>query len=152
MRTCEAIRHRVEEIGDRDPFGFEREDLLSTLPKEELPPEIAANAPAGYKPDGADREAVLSRMRDYMDFAIEKARDHRGLSALRSISHFKAWIWLLGDEDYEAMSWDRHGPYGVPILKQICERYGFEHEFAGILARMAEGKPCTDGCNNGCTS
>jgi hypothetical protein len=150
MRTYEEIRRRVAEIGNRDFFGFESGDLLGTLPREELPALALKDLPAEYKPEGLDRESVLGRMREYMTFALDKAENHRGLSASRSISHFRAWVWLLGDEDFKTVDWENYAPYGVPILKQICERYEFPNAFSGILARMAKGEPCEHACE-GCT-
>jgi|WetSurSiteA1Bulk_404760.scaffolds.fasta_scaffold25735_2 hypothetical protein len=150
MRTYEEIRRRVAEIGDRDFFGFESGDLLGALPREELPALALKDLPAEYKPEGLDRESVLGRMREYMTFALDKAENHRGLSASRSISHFRAWVWLLGDEDFKAVDWENYAPYGVPILKQICVRYEFPNPFSGILARMATGEPCQHDCE-GCT-
>lgn len=58
-----------------------------------------------------------------MPFAIEKAMDGRGLSASRSISKMQAWVFALGETD--AINWERYADYGRPILRQICERYGF---------------------------
>lgn len=150
MRTHEEIRRRVAEIGSQDFFGFESIDLLGCLPREELPAKMLEGLPADYQAQKADRESVIARMREYMTFALDKVENHRGLSASRSISHFQAWTWLLGDEEWKAIDWDRYGPYGVPILKQLCERYGFTHEFSGILANMANGEPCAGDCE-GCT-
>lgn len=150
MRTHEEIRRRVAELSENDFFGFQRGDLLGCLPREEMPAKLLEGLEADYKALPADRENVIARMRDYMPFALDKAEDHRGLSASRSISHFQAWTWLLGDEDYRAIDWDRYGPYGVPILKQLCEKYGFAHEFSGVLEPMAKGEPCSGDCE-GCT-
>jgi len=47
------------------------------------------------------REAIIAKIVDYMPFAWEKANDERGLSAIRSIEHMKAWTWLLNDGTFE---------------------------------------------------
>lgn len=101
------------------------------------------------KPGFRGREQVLARMRDYMPFAIGKAIDHRGFSATRSVEHFAAWVWLLGDEDYKKVDWENFTNYGCPILLQICEMYGFPAYLEKTFRRMADGRKCSRGCT-GC--
>ena len=66
-------------------------------------------------------------MKDYTPFAWEKCHGQRGLSAIRSIDHFKGWCWLL--EDDEALAFisndDNYSQYGALMLAYLCERYGF---------------------------
>jgi len=60
-------------------------------------------------------------------FGWGKVRNHRGLSADRTILKMKAWLWLLGDDELEAFAADyaNYPQYGAPILKAICEKYDF---------------------------
>lgn len=118
--------------------------------KDEITPELWASQ---SKPN--TRESIIASMRDYMDFALEKARDHRGISAGRSLDHFRAWLWLLEDEETLAFLDDEknYPQYGAPCLKKICEVYDFKEyaeQFEGSLGNMARGESCTNGCEEGC--
>ena len=73
---------------------------------------------------------ILEEMKDYMPFAWMKAKDGRGISANRSIEHYISWVWLLGDDDFctkieHEFDHNYHG-YGKPILKMICDNYGWK--------------------------
>jgi len=70
-------------------------------------------------------------MRDYISFAWEKANDKRGISANRSIDHFKGWLWLLGDEEGIEYLKANYAPYGKPGLAYTCKKYGFKNEDNG---------------------
>lgn len=124
MRTDEEILARIEEREPFDWLGFERNDLIIRLPFEKakpfLKPEVTAEA---WTPAPRDRESVLAEMRDYMRFAWEKANEGRGLSAGRTMHHYMAWIWLIGDDLGEL---SRYQYYGKDNLLTICKHYGFE--------------------------
>jgi len=92
------------------------------------------------------REAVLDVMRDYMTFAWDKAQNHRGISASRSVTKMQAWIWLMDDPDITAP----YQNYGAPFLRSACERYGFPIPASDDVRRMAQGEPCREGCDEGC--
>lgn len=153
MKTTDEIVDRIK--ASDDPFGFDREVLIGYLPFK------VAND-AGFLRDDAEdwgddwteptRENVLRDMGKYMEFAWSKALGHRGLSAGKSVVRMRAWCWLLGDED--EIDWDDYAQYGVPILKALCERYGFpvpDGEWEGkAIHRMAAGLPCEPGCEDGC--
>lgn len=100
------------------------------------------------------RENVIADMVEYMDFALGKAIDHRGLSASRSIEKMTAWLWLLNDEKTLEFAEDdsNYASYGAPILKKICEVYKIENSQLDSkrFQTMAEGKPCTPDCEMGC--
>ena len=93
--------------------------------------------PAAYKPELKNkcpeltRENVIKYMQDYMSFAWEKANDKRGISANRSIDHFKGWLWLLEDEEGIEYLKVSYAPYGKPGLTYICKKYGFKDEHNG---------------------
>jgi hypothetical protein len=114
-------------------------------------------------PKPQDREIIIEDMKEYYGFALEKATDHRGLSAGRSIEKMEAWVWLLDDGNYEKIHWSWYTNYGAPILKEIGDIYGFEYlgkeegEYADYIKEsnqkflnMANGKPCRPDCNEGC--
>lgn len=124
MRTDEEIIARIEEVKDRDFFGFEISDLLIRLPFEKAKPYLKDDAKAeDWKVEPRDRESLLKEMHDYMSFAWDKANNQRGLSAGRSLCHYQAWVWLAGDDlgyfgDYEF--------YGKDELVKICNHYGWD--------------------------
>lgn len=153
LRTDEEIIARLKDERRLDPFGFGVSDLVPLLPFEKARPWLKEGVTADeWRVDARDRYSVIERMRDYMPFAWDKALDHRGLSASRSITHFKEWLWLLGDDETLAFAEDdsNYANYGAPILKRVCERYGFPIPDDGAAAMMANGKPCEPGCDQGC--
>ena len=156
MRTNEEIVERCNNY----PGWICKFDLIERLPfdvaKQFLTEDALADAENDWreKPTPNTREAILERMRDYMPFALGKAEDHRGLSANRSIEHYHNWLWLLGDDKTLAFAEDddNYPQYGVPILKHVCEVYGFQFPENACLARMADGEPCDPDCDDGCGS
>jgi hypothetical protein len=128
-RTDDEVVARIQELGADDFFGFERADLIETLPWELairfLNLDSGKFSKKEWKQRSRERDDVLALMLDYMPFAWNKANDCRGLSASRSMSHYAAWVWLLrvdfGDlSEYEF--------YGKPNLVRICEHFGWDHK------------------------
>ena len=177
VRSPEEVEARIRELLEREdkgPLGaflvsFELESLVEFLPFENAKRLDVVKEGIGPKRwdrvrKPLTREAVLEAIRDYMPFAVGKALDHRGISANRSVSRMQAWLWLLGDD--EKVAWLHYANYGAPILKAICELYGWKleelmTEIAGgspawarrqleRFERMAAGKPCRPDCNEGC--
>ena len=62
--------------------------------------------------------SILDNAIDYLDFAYEKANNKRGISAGRSMMHYRAWLWLLGTDDFDEMT-DNYTDYGLPQLDMI---------------------------------
>lgn len=163
VRTTEEIVRRIREITPKknerwdtidDFFGAMRSELVAFLPEDALC-QCGLKGISGHRQLALTRKHVLKDMRAYMPFALQKALDHRGLSAARSIDRYRAWLWLLGDCEYGTVPWQRYQNYGMPILKHICERYGFDFPSSEDATRMAEGRPCvsclehyTEGCDS----
>lgn len=148
-RTDEEIVARIKEVEEKgdDIFGFIRMDLISYLPFNIAKPFLEEDTKEeDLKLHEPTREHLLDEMRKYMDFAVKKAINHRGLSASRSINHYEAWAWLMGDE----FDWENYTNYGCPILKAICEKYGFPVPTDEGFLRMAEGKKCGADYQCGC--
>ena len=127
-RTPEEIVARLKEIEKTDFFGFQRSDILECLPFNAARPFLRDGATADQwaqymKP--RDAESIKARMLEYMPFAWDKANDCRGLSAMRSIEHMKAWLWLLNDPLGARLD-DLFHYYGKPCLRAICEKYGWD--------------------------
>ena len=74
-----------------------------------------------------DGASLLAAMRDYMEFAWDKAVNHRRLSCIRLIDHFCEWIWLLvlRRSNLERDCDDSDRDCGQPALALICKRYNF---------------------------
>ena len=153
MRTPAEIVERVRATRAADVFGFKAEVLVPRLPfaeaREWLKPEVTEES---WSADPTDRAPLLSEMHDYMSFAIEKVLYHRGISAQRSVEKFEEWVWLLGDEPVDA----GYTNYGAPILRAICERYGWDWRSRvsapslEAFERMSEGQRCHPECREGC--
>jgi len=59
-----------------------------------------------------------------MTFAWDKANGHRGLSASRTMDHYTAWVWMLGDEEVAGVgNLKNYDAYGKENLAKICDRY-----------------------------
>lgn len=130
LPTQEDIIARIESRKAGDPFGFEVGELINFLEFEKAGPYLA---------DGVDKirwneartlhnkDKVLEVMKKYYPFAWEKANHCRGISANRSVMHFWAWVWLMGDHELLAdiltMEYEH---YGKEILIAIGERYGWD--------------------------
>lgn len=121
MRTPEQIIERVEEIKGNDFFGFETLDLLSYVPLEHAKPYLRDDVTEWPPETLTPREKII----DYLPFAFEKARNQRGISASRSISHLKAWAWLDGDAELiEIIGDGQYDDYGISILEEVAEYLG----------------------------
>jgi hypothetical protein len=124
MRTQEEILQRIAARKSEDVFGFEIPYYVNALSFENAKPFLVE----GTKPEEwtqQDAEAVRKEAIDYMAFAWEKANNCRGISANRSISHYQAWLWLLGVEWCDRL-WDDYEFYGKPQLIRICEYFGLD--------------------------
>jgi hypothetical protein len=150
MKTHDEIVDRCKEADHF--FDFTQEVLLPYLPIEKAEPFLRDDADLlQWKEQLLIQDAIIDKMKDYMEFAWEKVQDHRGLSTSRSIEKMAAWLWLLGDEETLsfAESNENYAQYGAPILKRICEKYGFSVPIGEDIDNMAKGKPCSYGCK-GC--
>ncbi len=124
MRTDEEILARIEAVKNEDWLGTQTSDLLVRLPFEKaapyLKPEVTASE---WKQEPRDRDALIAEMLDYMPFAWNKANDERGISAGRSMDHYAAWTWLVGDDLGDLR---KYSYYGKDNLCRICEHYGWD--------------------------
>ena len=128
-RIDEEILSRVEEL-DKKKILFlgddEIGDLVGCLSFDKAKQFLGSNADETmWKTRPRDRDSILERMLDYMSFAWEKANDERGLSAIRSMEHYQAWIWLIGDDMGDLCEYD---DYGKNNLIKICKKYGWDYE------------------------
>lgn len=124
IRTDEEILLRIIERKEKDFFGFEISDLIQRLPFEKAKSFLKPETKDSYwTPLPRDRESVLKEMLDYMPFAWDKANNCRGLSAGRTMSHYMAWTWLIGDDLGDLTTYQY---YGKDHLVLICKHYGLD--------------------------
>ncbi|MEE9215623.1 MAG: hypothetical protein V3U54_12785 [Thermodesulfobacteriota bacterium] len=129
MKTYDEIVVKVREIANGfDIFGTVK-DLIFYLPfdkakqflNEDVTLEEFTKLSGIYT-----RENVIKEIKEYLPFAFDKAENERGLSANRSIDHFKCWLFLIDDQELLdfAEKDGNYAMYGKPILERIKERYG----------------------------
>lgn len=130
LPTAREITERIEARKSGDMFGLEWGEYLEHLSfddaRQYLKPEVKSEE---WKVEPLTREGLLSKMKDYMAFAWDKANNRRGISANRSVMHYVAWTWLAGDrelsDEIDRMFEHDYHYYGKPILERICEFYGW---------------------------
>jgi len=128
-RTDVEILAKIKEIEAQEHlFEFVTADLKEYLSYEAVKPflkEGVTEKDWTHKPK--DRDSILKQMKDYMTFAWDKANNERGLSASRTMDHYTAWIWMLGDEEVDIFgNIQEYEFYGKPQLKAICDHYGWD--------------------------
>ena len=134
VRSREELIARMKEEDPEDDFGFKKEALVGfidykgaiELAKAGVFNELSQEEVWNESLSLLTEEAILSEMREYMEFAWGKANNERGISASRSVQKFEAWMWLIGDDDgLQELSSVEYAPYGKPKLNYISQRYGF---------------------------
>ncbi len=113
-RTHEEIVARIEARTKEDFFGFETGDLIVRLPFALAKPYLKDSATEADW-DRAEKDP-LDEMREYLSFAWDKANSARGISASRSVSHCRSWLWLAGLGDLADSLEDHYEYYGKPCL------------------------------------
>lgn len=148
MKTIEQIRERYndEDRKAKAIFDFGSEVLGQYLPeywKEEAREEMLKERPL-------EEEAVRAKAIDYLHFAFDKALDHRGLSASRSVLKMREYAWILDLDEAVAFADDdaNYPNYGVPVLKKMAQALGVE--MPESIAAWPDGESCTPHCHEGC--
>ena len=128
MKTKEQIKEKFIQEEKEDKIGLWWEfkgklyfpylplEFLKTQVKEGVSDEVIKEEIMSE----LTRENIIKEIKDYLPFAWGKARDGRGISASRSIDHFKVYFWIL--DAYDKIDWADYEMYGKPILEQI-EKY-----------------------------
>jgi len=152
MRTIAEIVDKLRSLND-DFLDFKRMELVCFLPLDHLREFLKPDADmSDWEPDALEESVVKQRIGDYMSFAWDKVRNHRGISAIRSIDKTWSWLWLLEDTELCAFAEDdsNYAQYGAPILAAICRQYGLAIPPGEEIERMIRGLPCRPGCEEGC--
>ena len=124
-RTQEEIVAKIEATKENDPLGFATTDLITYLDFEHAKPYLVADATEDdweYSP--CTEEYIKAKMIDYLSFAWDKANNFRGISAYRSMEHYKAWFWLLNVK--HNINFNDYEYYGKPQLVDICNFLGVD--------------------------
>jgi len=159
MQTFEQISQRLTYLMKTPGVDFSQvqvADILEFLPYEHAKEHLKEGvdvAEWGKSIKELTPSVVISEMRSYMRFALDKAKNHRGLSADRSVQHFKAWLWLLENGPVLVFADDdeNYSNYGAPILRRICEEYHFNMPVGEMwFDNMSQGEACFGGCDEGC--
>ena len=150
-RTQEEIIARVNAIGHQEDWlGFRRQVLIEALDFEHAKPYIKDSVTAD---DWTVDDDIERFARDYLPFAVEKIRRHKGISAGRSVDKLGEFAWLLGRDDLVvAMDEADYPQYGAPKVKAFADGMGWPWPDSPDLARMADGLPCENDCVWGCDS
>lgn len=123
-RTDAEILARIKEVDGCDWLGTQVGELVTRLSFPAAKPLLKPEAEeADWTQYPRDRDSILKEMLDYMPFAWEKAKNCRGISANRSMDHYAAWIWLLGDDVGDLQGYEF---YGKDNLVKICDEYGWD--------------------------
>ena len=128
MKNQEEIIKRFNE--SEDLFGTQQNDLIKFMTfenaKEFLTEEFVLKVENGEEKWEMKTEPKKEILK-YLDFAYDKAECQRGLSAARSMLHFKTWIWLDDEDFYNEIIYhiENYTNYGIPTLDMISKRYGF---------------------------
>ena len=152
--TAEEIIQRIKDEHGKGQFrSWVINDLYGVLTYEEagelLKPTVTKEGWGEVL--SRNSEEVAERIVSYLPFAINKAVEHRGISAGRSIDHFRDWVWLLGDSEAEAFINDRknYPMYGAPVLSYSLNRFGVSYAFTQeerrVFDLMSQGKCCGRG-------
>lgn len=157
-RSQEEIVARIYAIADDDFFGAKFHELIGTLDFEHARPFLAQSATEeSWTPlSTLTIEGVRDRAAEYLSFATDKALNHRGLSAARSVDHFEAFIWLAAPERMAEFLDADFQNYGVPQLKVAAEILGITDFWDSLVAQgprlvpMSNGEPCRPNCPEGC--
>lgn len=130
MKTDSEICERIGAITEEDGFGFERQLLVTYLGFEAARPYLREGlSKEDWEPHWREpnEENVRKDMLDYLPFAWEKANGCRGISAIRSLLKFRAWIWFLGEDDlYEEIMGGDYQWYGKPQLILVSKLVDFD--------------------------
>ncbi len=124
MRTTEEILNRIRERQPHDACGFEWPYYLGQLPFDKAKPHLKDGVKAEEWPAPKTDEQIKTEAIEYMPFAWQKANDCRGISAYRSLAHYMAWLWLLGEDEFDDIQ--EYEFYGKPQLERICAYFGLD--------------------------
>lgn len=148
MKTMDQVRARYTDESRRshDLFGFGSAVLGVHLPEGWQPGNEHVHELYPLTEEFVRGEAI-----EYLKFAFDKALNHRGISAGRSVTKMREYAWLLDMDEAVAFADDgtNYPYYGVPVLKHMARAFGvplpseIEAWEDGLMCRL----DCMDGCS-----
>lgn len=128
MRTQKEIKKRLIKTHKSDMFGFEWYEYLKALNKTTAKTLIGTILKEDtdltnwndWKPTFKNNTDIKKQCIEYMPFAWEKANTFRGISSFRSLEHYKAWLWMIGENKFDNIS-AGYEYYGKDNLRRICK-------------------------------
>jgi hypothetical protein len=149
-RTLEEIADHIRNT--KDFFGVTAGDLKPYLPfrlYERAGLKLAegsTEADINQDVKSLTDEVLRAEILGYLYFAWEKCNDKRGLSVCRSIDHFRAWTFALGDEEaYAFLQDEKNFPmYGRPMLEFLSKRFGYsENNHSPKCIELRQNNPAS---------
>lgn len=124
MLSLEYVKEHISEIEFDDYIGDRRftKRFVDFLPTSEW-----GKFGYGYKgeeeyiPKEWTEENIIAQLKADLDFAIEKATNHRGISSSLMYDVLKSWCIVLEN----GLEKTEYGWYGDKLIKAIDEYYGF---------------------------
>jgi len=102
MRTQEEITQRIQKVASTDHLGFERASLLEYLDFEHARDYLREGVTKKQWDDVRPYNNVVSiytRIKSRLPEAWERANQGKRLASTSSMSFFRSWLWLMGEEE-----------------------------------------------------
>lgn len=101
-----------------------------------------------YLKEMTTHKEIIAEMEKFMPYAWDKALGHRGISAGCNHEILIGILERLGDTELLEFALDNknYAMYGVPVLKAICEKYGFAIPDDYRVEKFSKGLPCWESC------
>lgn len=130
-KTQQEIVNRIKELSKENLlFDFRIDNLMVRLDFDHVMENFKDKFNANITRESwgePHQTSPVDEIKDYMDFAWEKANNCRGLSAARSLQHMESWLWLDGQEEFiKEIDISNYRYYGKGKLVKICEKYGID--------------------------
>lgn len=126
MKTLEYVKNNIGEF-ERDTLCDRRFtkrfiDFLDVSEWEKFGFRLNEGADPN-PPKEWSEENILAQLKADLNFGIEKALDHRGISSSLMAMVCLSWLDVLEDEDIDR---NLYGWYGSELFKAIDKKYGFD--------------------------
>lgn len=161
MRDFDSIGHFYKSLNSgNDLLGFRKEAVVAVLADEDLALVFKDDPKYSHVKSTTTRRytefTVKAETYRYLTFAIDKAKEHRGISATRSVEKLMVWMWMMEKVNHPDEHTEPYVQYGVPILKWIASEIAYPWPVKDrIIDAMALGQVCPDciaGSRSGCAS
>ena len=122
MKTLDWVIGHLDELDSCIDSRFTKR-FLDFLPVEDWPKHGFELAKGEHAPERKEwtEENILAQLRDDVAFGIEKATDHRGISASLMFNVVRAWCIILEN----GLENTPYGYYGDKLFRAVDEMYKF---------------------------